>query len=387
MQFSRLFGRGTEADGVISGSVRVDASPMQLARRLRKGDVAIIDVMDLDQRTAEAIAEAQPAAVLNAKESISGRYPNGGPQVLVDAAIPLVDQLGHDLLTLRDGAKVRIEGPDVYSGDKQIATGLIQTAASVASAMEQAGEGMNVQLATFTANAMEHVAHDAPLLLEGKGLPPTKVKFRGQQVLIVAAGFGHEDQLKSIRAYLRDRRPVIIAVSNGADAVIKHAYPPAIIMGTVESVSDEALTSGAELVLHDPTGGDAGVSRADSLNVEHIKSDASVASADLAILMAHGGGATVIATVGIEARLLDFLEQGQNATASTFLARLIAGGVLVDATTLTKVYRHRYSPWTLVALVLSALFVLGNALALTPGGAAWLRSIWPSVSSLFGATA
>ncbi len=385
MARKRLF--GSDDGGAITGVARVDASPQQLARRLRKGEVAVIDVMDLDQRTAEAIASRRPAAVLNARTSISGRYPNGGPRVLVDAGIPLVDDFGQDLLTLRDGVKVRVDGNDVYRGEELVASGLIATDATVTDAMRLATEGMNVQLATFTANAMDHVAHDAPMLLEGKGLPYTEIKMRGQQVLVVAAGYGHEEQLKAIRGYLRERRPIIIAVGEAAEAVVKSAYAPAIIIGSIEGLSDEAVTSAREVILHDPRGGDAGASRADALNVKHREADSTVASADLAILMAHAAGASVIATVGIESHLLDFLEQGQNASASTFLARLVAGGVLIDASTLTKVYKHRYSPWTLIALVLSALFVLGNALALTPGGAAWLRSVWPQIASLFGASA
>jgi uncharacterized membrane-anchored protein len=167
---------------------------------------------------------------------------------------------------------------------------------------------------------------------------------------------------------------------------MKNAYAPTVIIGRVDGVSDEALTCGAQVILHDPAGHDAGQGRLDSLNVKHETSHVAVGTDDLAILLAKAGGANAIVTVGVQTSFLDFLEQGRTDTAGTFLARLVAGGALIDAPALARVYRHQYSPWILVALLLSALFVLGNALALTPGGAEWLRSIWPTIASWFGGT-
>ena len=373
-------------DSAIKGAVRVNADPLSLARRLRKGEVAVIDAMDLDQRAAEAIAAAHPVAVLNAQSSISGRYPNGGPLVLARAGIPLIDALGREVLALRDGMKVRIDGKSVFSGEEKIASGKLQDLESIAAAMEGAHEGVKIQLATFTANAMDVVAQEAGLLLEGANLPELTVEMRDREVVILAVGFEHLEQIKAIRGYLRERRPIIIAIGEGADIAMTYAYAPAVIVGRTEGISDEALSSGAEVILHDPSGRDPGEARLDSLNVKHSMSHIALASEDLAILTAHAAGASVIVTVGVHVTLHDFLEGGRPDTVGTFLAQLVAGGSLINARTLSKVYRHRYSPWTLIALVLSAVFVLGNALALTPGGAAWLRNIWPTIASWFGGT-
>jgi uncharacterized membrane-anchored protein len=373
-------------DQAIVGPVRVDPDPLRLARRLRKGEVAIIDAMDLDQRAAEALAAAQPAAILNAQPSISGRYPNGGPLVLARAGIPLLDALGKEILALRDGTKVRIDGKVVFSGENKVASGKLQDLETIADAMEAAHEGIKVQLATFTANAMDVVAQESGLLLEGVNLPEIDIEMRDRQVVVLAPGFEHLEQIRAIRGYLKERRPIIIAIGEGADVAMANAYPPAIIMGRTEGISDEALSSGAEVILHDPSGRDPGEARLDSLNVKHSVSHIALASEDLAILTAHAAGANVIVTVGVQVSLHDFLDGGRPDTVGTFLSQLVAGGTLVNARTLSRVYRHQYSPWTLVALVLSAIFVLGNALALTPGGAAWLRSIWPTIASWFGGT-
>lgn len=375
-----------ERDSAIKGSVRVDPDPVRLSRKLRKGEVAVIDVMDLDQRAAEAIAAARPAAVLNAQASISGRYPNGGPLVLAKAGIPLVDSLGKGVLSLKDGTKVRIDGKAVFTGEERLATGKVQDLETVAAAMEEAHEGIKVQLSAFTANAMDVVAQESGLLLEGANLPEVSADIRGRQVVILAPGFEHLEQVRAIRGYFRELSPVIIAIGEGADVAMTEAYPPAIIIGRVDGVSEEALTSGAEVILHDPSGKDPGEARLDTLNVKHSTSYVALASEDLAILMANAAGASVVVTVGVQVSLHDFLDGGRPDTVGTFLSQLVAGGRLINARTLAQVYRHRYSPWVLVALILSALFVLGNALALTPGGADWLRNIWPTIASWFGGT-
>lgn len=386
LKFARLQRSAKARDTTVKGPVRVDPDPIRLSRKLRKGEVAVIDVMDLDQREAEAIAAALPAAVLNAQASISGRYPNGGPLVLARAGIPLVDSLGRDILSLKDGTKVRIDGKAVFAGDEKVATGKAQDLETIASAMEAAHEGIKVQLSAFTANAMDVVAQESGLLLEGANLPEVSVDMRGRQVVVLAPGFEHLEQVKAIRGYLRELRPIIIAIGEGADVAMTEAYPPAIIVGRTDGVSEEALTSGSEVILHDPSGRDPGEARLDTLNVKHSTSHIALASEDLAILMAHAAGASVIVTIGVQVSLHDFLDGGRPDTVGTFLSRLVAGGTLISARTLAQVYRHRYSPWILVALILSALFVLGNALALTPGGAAWLRDIWPTIASWFGGT-
>lgn len=384
-RFPRRSAKKTE-DPTISGPVRFDHDPLRLARRLRKGEVAVIDVMDLDQRAAEALAAQHPVAVLNSQPSISGRYPNGGPLVLVQAGIPLIDALGKEILALRDGTKVRIDGKAVFSGGDKVAAGKLQDFQTIAEAMEAAHEGIKVQLAAFTANAMDVVAQEAGLLLEGANLPELTIEMRDRQVVVLAPGFEHLEQIKAIRGYLKERRPIIIAIGEGADVALANAYPPAVIVGRTEGISDEALSSGAEVILHDPTGRDPGEARLDSLNVKHSVSHIALASEDLAILTAHAAGASVIVTVGVQVSLHDFLDGARPDTVGTFLSQLVAGGTLVNARTLSRVYRHQYSPWTLIALVLSAIFVLGNAFALTPGGAAWLRSIWPTIASWFRGT-
>lgn len=378
--------RGASAggDSVLHGTARVDHSISALTRRLRRGDIAVIDVLDLDERTASQLAACRPAAVINAQESISGRYPNGGPDVLAAAAIPLIDHAGADVMSVRDGARIRVVGDQIHRGDTLVATGALLTDEALATALADAAQNMHVQLSGFTANAMDYVERDSALLLDGRGIPTVDVDLEGRHVLIVTGGMLYSQQLKDIRTYLRERKPVIIAVGDAADAAMEYAYAAKIIVGNVESVSERAMRAAATVVVHDPAGADAGMTRADALGVSRTTSDAGIASSDLAVLLARSQGASVIVTVGMETRLIDFLQGASDLNAGTFLTRLQAGGSLVDARTLAQVYRHRYSRWTVFGLLVAGFAALAVALAATPGGRSWVSSTWDTVSTWLG---
>lgn len=362
----------------------MDHSIAALTRRLRRGDIAVIDVLDLDERTASQLAACRPSAVINAQESISGRYPNGGPAVLAQASIPLIDRAGTDVMGIRDGSRIRIEGDKVLRGDALVATGMRLTDAALESALTQAAQNMHVHLSAFTANAMDYVERDSALLLDGRGVPAVDVDLKGRHVLIITGGMLYAQQLKDIRTYLRERKPIIIAVGEAADAAMEHAYAAKIIIGNVESVSERAMRAAATVVVHDPEGADAGMTRADALGVSRTTSDAGIASSDLAVLLAQAQGAAVIVTVGMETKLIDYLQGSSDLNAGTFLTRLQAGGSLIDARALALVYRHRYSRWTMVGLLVAGFAALAIALAVTPGGRAWLTSTWESLSAWLG---
>ena len=111
-------------DPGVRGLVRVDARTKNLTKRLRPGEIAVIDHQDIDKVSAEALLACGPAAVINAAPSISGRYPNLGPEILVDAGIPLIDNVGKDVMhDLHEGQPVRIDGDRIWVGDEVVAKG------------------------------------------------------------------------------------------------------------------------------------------------------------------------------------------------------------------------------------------------------------------------
>jgi uncharacterized membrane-anchored protein len=354
----------------------------------------VIDHVDIDRVSAEALVACQPAAVLNAARSTSGRYPNLGPDILVSAGIPLIDDLGPDVMTIREGRTLRLVEGAVYDGDRLLAEGVLQTEQTVAVDQAAAREGLSVQLESFAANTMDYLRRERDLLLDGVGVPDISTQIDGRQVLIVVRGYHYKDDLVTLRSYIREYRPVLIGVDGGADAILEAGWTPDMIVGDMDSVSDRALRCGAEIVVHAYRDGRApGLSRVDQLGVPHIVFPATGTSEDVAMLLADDKGAELIVAVGTHATLVEFLDKGRSGMASTFLTRLRVGSKLVDAKGVSRLYRNRISNLQLTLLVLAGLLALGVALASTTAGqtligltgARW-DDLLSWVRSLFGGT-
>lgn len=376
----------------VTGTVRVDPRTKALTKRLRPGDVAVIDHLDIDRVSAEALVACQPAAVLNAARSTSGRYPNLGPEILVQAGIPLVDDLGPDIMALTEGRAVRVLDAAVYDGPTLVAEGVQQTAATVEANLDEARAGLSVQLESFAANTMDYLRRERDLLLDGVGVPDISTPIDGRQVLIVVRGYHYKEDLATLRPYIVEYRPVLIGVDGGADAILEAGWTPHLIVGDMDSVSDRALTCGAEVVVHAYRDGRApGIARVEQLGVKHVVFPATGTSEDVAMLLADDKGAELIVAVGTHATLVEFLDKGRSGMASTFLTRLRVGGKLVDAKGVSRLYRQRISNFQLGALVASGLLALGVALAATAAGqtllglgGARLDDLFSWVGSLFG---
>jgi Uncharacterized membrane-anchored protein conserved in bacteria len=362
---------------VITGPVRLDRRTKRLVGRVRPGDIAVIDHVDLDRVAADSLVAVGVVAVLNAKPSISGRYPNLGPEVLIAAGVPLLDNLGEGLFeALREGAVVRVEGDTVYLGDGPVATGTRQDAESVGKAMVDAREGLSVQLEAFAANTMEYLLQERALLLDGVGVPEIETKIAGRHVLIVVRGYDYQADLDVLSPYIREFKPVLIGVDGGADALVEGGYSPDVIVGDMDSVSDDVLRCGAEVIVHAyPDGRAPGLERVHQLGVQAITFPAAATSEDLAMLLADERGATLIVAVGTHANLGEFLDKGRGGMASTFLTRLKVGGKLVDAKGVSRLYRQNISASSLLLLVLSAIAAMTSAIAVSTVGKAYLGLI------------
>ena len=379
-----------------SGAVRVDARTKKLTKRLQAGEIAVIDHTDLDRVAAEALVEARPAAVLNAAPSVSGRYPNLGPGILLDADVPLIDDLGPDIMRLHEGQHVEVdidgEGDEAakvrVAGESGVlAEGVLQTRRTIEAAMDAARQGLSVQLEAFAANTMDYLRGERDLLLNGVGVPEIRTQMSGRHVLIVVRGYSYKEDLKALRPYIREYKPVIIGVDGGADAVLEAGLKPDMIVGDMDSVSDKALGCGAEIVVHAYRDGRApGLARVEELAVDHEVFAATGTSEDIAMLMADETGAELIVAVGTHVTLLEFLDKGREGMSSTFLTRLKVGGRLIDAKGVSRLYRARISGWQLSLLALAGLVALFAALASTPGGQTFLGlsgAVWDDVVNFF----
>jgi uncharacterized membrane-anchored protein len=359
----------------VSGRARLDRRTKNLTKRLAPGDIAIIDHEDLDRVAAEALLHRQVAAVVNVAASITGRYPNAGPQLLVEAGIPLLDHASPEVFGLvSEGKAVRLHEETLYLGEKAVATGRRLTAASVRAAMTEAQAGVAAQLQAFVANTLEYMTKEGGLLVDGIATPELRTRIEGRHVLVVVRGHQHREDLATLRSYIREFKPLMVAVDGGADALLAAGYRPHIIVGDMDSVSDRGLKCGAELVVHAyPDGQAPGLARVQSLGLTAVVCPAPGTSEDVALLLADQKGASLIVAVGTHSTLDEFLDKGRAGYSSTFLTRLRVGGKLVDAKGVSRLYRPRVSGWALMSLVLAASATVLIILAYSRTGQIFLR--------------
>jgi len=367
--FPHRRGKADEPPGIVAVA-RVDSRTKVLVKRLVPGDIAIIDHADLDRVSADELIACKVAAVVNVTKSVTGRYPNLGPRLLLDAGIPLVDDVGREVLTrVTEGAVVRLDGHILYSGDQVIAKGVLQDEATLQKAIDDANAGVPTQIDSFAENTLEFLRRERDLLTNGVPVPELATKMDGKHVLVVVRGYRYREDLRALRPYIREYRPVLLAVDGGADALLEAGYRPDLIIGDMDSVSDDALVSGAELVVHAYQDGHApGLSRVESLGLNAVPLPAAGTSEDVALLVADACGASLIAVVGTHWTLEEFLDKGRPGMASTFLTHLRVGGKLVNARGVHQLYQSRISGWALLALVLAAVFTLVVAVFSSPAG-------------------
>ena len=358
-------------------SVRVDRRTKNLTKRLQPGEIAIIDHEDIDRVSADALVSCRPAAVVNASRSMSGRYPNQGPELILAAGIPLIDNVGEDILAaVHEGDRVRIEDGAVLVGDREVARGEVLDLDRIRADMVQARSAMSDQIESFATNTLEYLRAERDLLIDGVGVPDVRTAIDGRHALIVVRGHHYREDLAILRSYIREYRPVLIGVDGGADAILEAGLVPDLVVGDMDSVSDQALTSGAEIVVHAYRDGRApGAERVRALGGEPVIFSAVGTSEDIAMLLADDKGADLIVAVGTHATLEEFLDKGRSGMSSTFLTRLRVGSKLVDAKGVSRLYRSRITTRSLSVIFLFGFLALLAALYATPGGQATLQVV------------
>jgi uncharacterized membrane-anchored protein len=326
------------------GRARVDRRTKNLIKRLEPGDIAVVDHEDLDRVAAEGLIEARVSGVVNASRLISGRYPNVGPLLLAAAGIVLLDDVGESVMDdLEEGQVIRVEGGEVWVGPALVASGERQTLQSLEEAYEAAKVTMGDELERFAENTLEYMRRERSLILDSPDLPDLEVEVGGRHVLIVVRGHDYKEDLNALRtSYVREARPILIAVDGGADALLEVGLRPDVIIGDFDSVSNAALRSGAQLIVHAYPGGKApGAARLDELGVRYSVFEAGGTSEDIAMLLAYEKRARLIVAVGTHASMVEFLDKGRAGMASTFLTRLKVGPILVDAKGVSRLYETR----------------------------------------------
>jgi uncharacterized membrane-anchored protein len=387
--------RAAEATSAVTGTIRMERRTGSLLRRLRPGDIAVIDHLDLDRASAEALVASGVVAVVNASPFISGRHPNRGPELLAGAGVLMLDDVGSTVFAqLRDGASARIQDGAVVVGAAPVVSGRELGPEDVAVLMEHASRNLASQLETFTHNTCEFLRRQPELLLHGQGVPDVATPIEGRPVVVVAPGDEVREDLRRLRRFIREQRPVLVGVNAGADTLVAAGHQPHIVVVGAHrpspggpagiddgAVSDHALHAAQEVVLHTDRGERLiGAERLTRLGVRHQTLVASGATEDVALLLADVRGAGLIVTVGARATLEDLLDPQRAGISSTFLTRLRVGPRLVDARSVPLLYAGRTRLWHLLLLLLVGLLAVAVALATTSVGQEW----WSAVADRLG---
>jgi uncharacterized membrane-anchored protein len=370
--------RSSRPDPAVVGPARVDARTKRLTRRLQPGDIAVIDHEDLDRIAAEELVQAQPGAVINAARSISGRYPNVGPLLVAAAGIPLVDDVGPELMErVREGQVLQVDGAEIRSGDEVVAKGSVQTIQSLEEQLEAAKRAIGDELERFAENTLEYLREERHLLTDSPDLPDTTVDLHDRHVLVVVRGLDYRADLAALRSYISDMRPVLVGVDGGADALLEAGYKPDIVIGDFDSVSERALDTGAQLIVHAYPGGRApGAQRLEEAGRDYTVFEAAGTSEDIALLLAYEKGAELIVAVGTHASVIDFLDKGRAGMASTFLVRLKVGPALVDAKGVNRLYRTQVRRSDMAFLVGAALVAMLIVVVFADSMHTFVRGFW-----------
>lgn len=322
---------------VITGTARVGIRTKELVRRLEPGEIAVIDHPNLDRVAAQELVAASPAAVVNASPSADGAYPNLGPLTLIRAGIPLIDADGGLFDRVADGDPVEIDRGAIRMAGNAVADGRLLEGDELLARLEEGRSQAGVALREFAENTLHHMHDEAEGFLSLSELPEPRTRFRGRDALIVARGGDHARDLDALAGYISRREPVLVGVDGGADALIDRGLVPEMIVGDMDSASDSALRSGAELIVQGyPGAGAPGAARLTPLGLGHSIVAAPGTSQDLALLIAYEHGAELLVSVGTPQSLVEFLGKGRAGMSSTFLARLLVGDALVDASGVSR---------------------------------------------------
>jgi uncharacterized membrane-anchored protein len=357
------------ADVLYTGIAKLDRRTKDLAKRLGPGDVAFVDHCDMDRVSAESIVETGCEVVVNSAQFVSGAYPNVGPLVLALAGIRLVDNAGEAVFEeITEGQQVAVDRGDIMVDGRVVASGRRLTPEDVEEAIEAAKAGLGDRLDEFARNTLEYLDKEKGLLTDGIGVPEVRTRIHGRPALVVVRGYDYKEDLRTLGGYVRDQRPVLIGIDGGADALIDRGFTPEIIIGDMDSVSDEALRSGAELIVHAyPDGRAPGMERIERLGLKAIAWPIAAMSEDLGLLLAYEAGADLIVAVGTHNNLVEQLDKGRKGMSSTFLIRLKVGPRLVDAKGVSKLYRGGPSSGQLTLLALAGVFTAAVVIIISPG--------------------
>ena len=342
----------------VEAPIKVDRKTKKLAKSLSAGEIAVINHIDIDEVAANSLVERKIKLVINAAPSISGRYPNKGPKILIDNNILIIDNVGENVFEeLKEGQVIEVNNGQIYRDGQFIGSGEVMDKSVVEKRTQIAYENMSVELDRFIDNTIEYAKREKGFILGETEIPKMTTNYKDRHVLVVVRGQDYKEDLATIKSYIEEMKPILVGVDGGADALLECGYNPDVIVGDMDSVTDEALKKAKEIVVHAYVDGRApGLKRVQDLGLDAVVFPAPGTSEDIAMLTAYEYGAELIVALGSHSNMIDFLEKGRKGMASTFLVRLKIGAKLIDAKGVNLLYKSKLKMKYIWALVITAIF-------------------------------
>ncbi len=376
----------------IKGTYLSDNKTKQLLTRIKQNQIAVINHTDLDQIAADGLIEKKVKAIINFSNTLTGKYPTVGLKKVLKAKIPVFDVIekhkafhelvdGYDVLIDRNKFTIHF----MLQNDKTVTIPMKEwTLEKWEKKNEEAMHNVGYELNRFIDNTLEFAKKEKEFVLKRMDIPPLKTNIHGKHVVVVVRGNNYRKDLFAIRSYIEDYRPILIGVDGGADALLEDGLTPHIIIGDMDSVSDKALRSGAEIIVHAyPDGKAPGLPRVEGIGLQANIIPSLGTSEDVAMLLAYEEGAEIIVALGAHSNMVDFLEKGRKGMASTVLVRMKIGTKLVDAKGVSKLY-HPPTHWKNISLLgIAAITPILAITIINHDMIRLLHIIWMNIKMLF----
>lgn len=376
-----LWGKPNKEGLIIKGEIVVDVKTKRLLQRISPGQIAVIAHENVDEMAANGFIEKRVKAIINSLPTMNGHYPTLGAKIIQDAGIPIYQITPEAFSLFEEGEEVEIKKGWILNHNKKIKTEAFDTIKRDYF-LQLAYCNMDEELQRFINNTLTYAQKEKDFVLKPLPIPPLKTSIAGKHVLVVVRGRGYKEDLHMIRSYIQDYSPVLIGVDGGADALIEAGLRPDIIIGDMDSVSDEALSYGSEIIVHAyPNGRAPGIVRTNQLGMKASILPSPGTSEDVAMLLAYEKNAELIVTLGTHTHMIDFLEKGRKGMSSTMLVRMKIGTKLIDAKGVSKLYHRKLHLRTVYALGLAAVAPILSLAIVHPGFRQTVEMLWFNIKT------
>lgn len=327
------------------GKISVGAITKVLLRDLPPGRIVVLQHRDLDEVIAQELIDRKVKAIINCHQTMSGTYPTQGPLLLLQQHIPIWEVESSAFEVFESNKEIAIYEDRIIVEDQHISCTAF-TRENWISLQQLANDQSSRLLEQFIDNTLTYAIREKRALMEPLPSLPLRVNCEGKHVLVVSRRKGYKKDLLAAKAFISMVKPILIGVDGGADALLECGYQPHLIVGDMDSVTDQALSCGAELIVHAyPNGTAPGMARLTALGLFAHVLPCFGTSEDAALLLAFEQRGEWLVTVGAHTHMIDFLEKGREGMGSTLLVRMKVGARLVDIKSVGALYKQPYL-WT-----------------------------------------